>query len=459
MAFKAAHAVRNVLIAGFLLMLGANLPGHLSVDSIMQLYEGRMQVRETFAPAIYAMILRVFDEIIPGTGLYVVASGFLLFASLASLCNLRPGVSWFAVPVALAVVLSPALLVYQGIVWRDVLFANVAVAGFVCLAHAARHWEVRQARWFPLLGALVLLALAAIVRQNGLIVVALAALALGWVAWPSGWRAGLAWGGGGFLAVVILSQVLAFAAQPKSAGPDMAIGVGIRILQHYDIVGSVAHDRSLALSRIDAANSTSDDLIRAEAPKVYSPERVDFLDRAPALGANLWPLSNETVGAEWRDIIIHHPGAYLAHRWDAFRWVFFTPAIERCVPVHVGVDGPAVKLKALDLAPGVDSADRLLYSYSARFFATPVFSHLAYALTAIVVSVLLILRRENQDIVIVALLLSSLVFTASFFIISLACDYRYLYFLDLSAIAGLLYLTIDPSLVRARAQAGVGAHP
>jgi hypothetical protein len=37
-------------------------------------------------------------------------------------------------------------------------------------------------------------------------------------------------------------------------------------------------------------------------------------------------------------------------------------------------------------------------------------------------------------------------FAASFFIISIACDYRYLYFADLAALAGLLYAAVDPPL-------------
>jgi hypothetical protein len=42
------------------------------------------------------------------------------------------------------------------------------------------------------------------------------------------------------------------------------------------------------------------------------------------------------------------------------------------------------------------------------------------------------------------MLLASLAFTASFFVISIACDYRYLYALDLAALASLFYLALDP---------------
>lgn len=439
----AYRAVGLVLAGGFLLMLAANMPGQLSLDSVMQLYEGRFQVRETFAPAIYSLVLRIFDSIVPGTGLYLVASGLLLFGALAALRGLRPRVSWLAVPVALGLVLTPQLLAYQGIVWRDVMFANVSVAGFVCVAYAASRWERRAIRWAALAGALFLLALAAVVRQNGLIVVLVAAVALGWTA-RARWIGKAAYGVGFFLAAALLSQGLNGLAQPKSAGQDTAMDVGLRILQHYDIVAAAALDPTLPLSEIDEVRPADDDFIRAEAGKVYSPERVDFFDRSPELGKHLWPVPAEAMRAAWFDVILEHPDLYLRHRMAAFRWVFLTPEVGRCVPLHVGVEGPPEKIAALNLTPGADPADKAVYVYAQRFFQTPVYSHLTYAILAVAVAGLLMLRRDPADWVVAALMVAALGFAASFFMISLACDYRYLYFLDLAALAGLLYLAIDP---------------
>ena len=135
-------AFRAVLAAGLLVMLGANLPGHLSYDSVAQLYEGHFHLRETWGPALYAWILGLFDAVIPGTALYVTVSGLVLFASLASFSDLRPRTSWWAVPVAALVVLTPQLLVYQAIVWKDICFANTAIGGLVCLAHAVRSGRI-----------------------------------------------------------------------------------------------------------------------------------------------------------------------------------------------------------------------------------------------------------------------------------------------------------------------------
>ena len=57
---------------------------------------------------------------------------------------------------------------------------------------------------------------------------------------------------------------------------------------------------------------------------------------------------------------------------------------------------------------------------------------------ALVALCILLRRRRPEDIAVAGLLASAFVVTASFFVISIACDYRYLYFLDLAAIAGAL---------------------
>lgn len=442
---NASQVVRGILVFGLLFMLGANLPGHMSYDSLAQLSEGRSGVRETWGPATYARILGFFDEIVPGTGLYVVASAGLLFFSLSTLRRLRGSVSWWAVLVALAIVLSPQFLIFQGVVWKDVLFANLIVAGFVCCARAEVTWGRLGPRCLALAGAVLCFALGALVRQNGLIVLPFAALALGGLRFRDGWRSALAWGGGGLLTVLVAMQVLGAAMQLKTGAIEGGAGVGIRILQHYDLVGAVAHDPDYPLSEVGKASPAAAERIRAGVAN-YSPERVDTLDRDPALGAALWGLSKETVDAEWRELVFRNPGTYLAVRADVFRWVFLTPRLQACVPQFVGVSGPEPLVAKLKLHNAVDEADQSLSNYATYLYDTPAYSHLTYAVIALIVAGFLLWRRNGADLVVAGLQIGALVFTASFLMISIACDYRYLYFLDVSAMVGLFYLVLDPPL-------------
>jgi hypothetical protein len=60
---------------------------------------------------------------------------------------------------------------------------------------------------------------------------------------------------------------------------------------------------------------------------------------------------------------------------------------------------------------------------------------------ALLLLLLLARRGETTDIAIAGLLAGALLFTASFAIVSIACDYRYLVFLDLAAMTAALHVT------------------
>ena len=449
---SARNAYRIVILAGLILVLALNLPGHLSFDSIVAFYQGRTGVRQTWAPAIFPWILGRFDALLDGAGLYVAASAALLFFVLGALPRLRRRMTWLAPLLAAAAVATPQLLVYQGIVWRDVLFANLVVAAFVLLAFAVQGWRKRPAL-APALGALACLATAMLVRENGIVVVAVAAVALGLAARTTGWRSRLAWGLGGLVLVIALAFGLNLAVQPQQTVKKLRANAAARILEHADIVGAKAHDPSLALDAVARANPKAPGVIAEGARISYSPERIDGLDRNETLRKTLWRLPDAAVAEQWRTVLIEHPDAYFAHRADTFQYVFLTPQIDHCLPVHVGVEGPPNLIAELRMKPGAEARDRALADYARRFYATPVFSHLSYAVIALVVAGALLLRRDPADWAIIGLQVAALAFAATFFVIAVACDYRYLYPLDLAAIAGALYLALDPPLPARRQRA------
>jgi hypothetical protein len=446
-------AFRAVVAIGLLVMLGANLPGHLSYDSVAQLYEGHFHLRETWGPALYAWILGLFDAVVPGTALYVTVSGLLFFASLASLSDLRPKTSWLAAFVAALVLLTPQVLVYQAIVWKDVAFANTAIAGLVCLAHAERVWAKTARRWLFLTAALLLLGTASQVRQNGLIVALFAAIALGWIAsaalqvsWQRKWRRGLIWGLGGLVAVAVAGQGLTLLSIPPHSPPDPGVKTGLRIVQNYDLIAAVAMDPHYRLAIMATADPGDTAMIAERAPLEYSGRRVDFIDRDQALTDALWKVPDTAAGQQWWDLILKHPMLYLRVRWEDFRWLIAPPVIDWCLPIYVGVDAPDDKMGPLRLTHRYVQSDVELSNYSSWFLDTPVYSHVFYAALSLVLAGLFLWRRQRGDVVLAALQLAGVAFAASFFIISIACDYRYLYFTDLAALTGLVYAAVDPPL-------------
>ncbi|WP_374469842.1 hypothetical protein [Phenylobacterium sp.] len=447
--FQPADLTRLVLLAGYVLVLALNLPGHLSVDPILSLYEGRLHERITWGPPFHAWVLGAFDQLLTGTSLYVAATALLLFGGWIWLVRQQGRVSWLAVLGAAAVVATPNILIYQGIVWKDVFFANTATLGFICLVAAARTWSPGRRPPLIALGAAALLfAMASLVRQNGLVAWFPAAAAVAWAARERGWRAMAGWSLGWLVVVSLVAQTLSVSATPIKNRDDISISRGVRIVQHHDIAGFLARDPNLPLARIDRSNPVSDDTLRARAPQRWSPERVDYIGLDRTLARTFWRLPDDAVRAEWLGLIREHPLGYLQIRLADFGWVFATPVIDRCLPVHVGVAGPPGPMARLGLEPRHDARDIQLYNYVTWFMDTPVMSHVAYAVLALAVAGVLLLRRRPGDIPILALQVAALGFAASFLVISIACDYRYLYFLDVAALTGLFYLSLDLAVWR-----------
>ncbi len=440
--------LRLVLLGGFCLMLALNWPGHMSVDSVLALHEGRFGVRETWNPAIYGWLLGRLDSLRAGPDLAIVLAGLLLFGAWAALPSLRPRTTWLAPALALAALALPQVAIYPGIVWKDVLFAMVALAGFVGLAFGVRAGG-RATPWISLAVTAVLFAAAGLLRQNGLILAIPAAFALAWARSAHGWGRGFRDAGGWLAGVLVLTLVLSAVARPQGIGaPDDAGSRGVRLLQTYDLAAAAALQPGRATPRLDREAPGTGTYLRANAARLYSPERIDVLTADPGLARRLPDVSRATIQAEWLDLIVGDPALYLRARTQAFLTVLTTPNIMGCLPVHVGIEGPGKALQDLGIPQRANRRDGRLYNYATYFFDTPALSHLAFGGLALAAFLALMIRRDPADLIVAAFMLGALGFAASFFVISIACDYRYLYVLDLAGLTGLLYLAIDPNLRR-----------
>jgi hypothetical protein len=430
-----------VLAAGFAASVAINWPGHLSFDSVEQLWEGRIGFYNTWHPPVMAWLLGLFDAILPGAGLFVLFDAVLAFGTFFALLLLGRA-RWISAGLAALIVLLPQLLLYQGIVWKDVLFADAGVAAFVALAWVAEHWRGRGR--LAALAMFAFLALAALARQNGVLLLPFAAAAIGWIARHHGanWRHTLLWSMGSMAvaAMFVAASTLALNRQSKDdAGPSEQI----HVLALYDLAGAIAREPDLSLPILDDDDPGFGEVIRTRAAKLYTPLRNDPITDDPGVSKALDDGDTDALMDQWHDLMIHHLWLYLEVRTAAFVEVFATPDILQARPVFAGIEAPAPMLARLHMAYRRDARDLALTRYGNAFFGTVVWWHPAFAIAALASLVVLLRRRRPADIAMAALLASAFAFTASFFVISISCDYRYLYFLDLSALAALFYLSLD----------------
>ena len=159
----------------------------------------------------------------------------------------------------------------------------------------------------------------------------------------------------------------------------------------------------------------------------------------PAVLAALEASPPGAVARAWRGLVTSHTGLYLSVRADDFRAVLLPPDVRICHFAPVGIDGDPALARSLGLKNGIRPRDSALAAYAGRFFTTPVYSHLAWGLVALGLLAWLLVRRRGADLAVAGLLSGALLFTVTFVIISIACDYRYLLFLDLSALAAAVY--------------------
>ena len=165
---------RGLLLLGFAISLALNWPGQMSYDSVVQLLDGRSGRYDSWHPPVMAWLLGLFDALLPGTGLFLLFTALLLLCAWLLLLR-RARAGWGLVVVMALVFATPQLLLYQGTIWKDVLFANAGILAFAFLAGAAQDWPNALPRRLMLLFCALALCLAALARQNGFLLLPVAA--------------------------------------------------------------------------------------------------------------------------------------------------------------------------------------------------------------------------------------------------------------------------------------------
>jgi len=406
--------------------------GHASIDATQQIYEGQTGRSVSWNPPFMSALFAAFGASPQAgagisTAIFVAVVCILLWGAPALVAwqSRAEKVSIPAFLFALLLVFNPTVIVYAGIVWKDVLFG--AMAGFsIALGLLAIGSKSFAVRVLVSLMAAALIGLLPLVRQQGWvmapILLGLPVLAMFWMD-----RASLRLRGTGVLAVVlacVIANVVAntWAERLVKENGAGSMSQGFNSIYMFDLAGIEVYSREGPLVALGAPQVVLQELVES-----YDPQRIDFFDQSPTLSSFLGK-KHAVLGDLWRGAVIEHPGAYATHRKEVLGALFgFVPA-GSCLPVHLGIEGFEHQTTALRLAPGTDVIDARTFQITKPMFGLPIFRHWAYAAAFAGLALFSFAFRRSRTRV--ALLVASgsvLLFYGSFVPTAIACDFRYLF--------------------------------
>lgn len=434
------HGLLDLLLLVWLgCMLLLNLPGHLSLDSLVQIAEGQRGVFESWNPVFISIVFGQLTAWARNPGILVLISAITLILSVRAIVHSAGPVTRVAAAVVGVLLFMPVLLIYPAIVWKDVWFAHACLAAFALMCRIRSDDPMARSLVTRLL-ILSLLAFATLSRQTGILVSTVACV--GMAALLPLWRLRRDWmtvtanSSLNILILLILSSLLTGLSQSaveRRAGAP--VETGVLLLATYDIAGILHREPDSSLKRFEAAGVETAP-IRKAALETYRADRIDWLQ---------WPQSHAFVhmprGQVYRqllDLVWEHPTAYLGHRLEVYGWLLGLRQVDRCAPVYLGFEvGPLAQAAGIRQAPTTHAAG--LYSYARRFFDSPLFMPAAWAVVSI--AVLAIMLRRGWIMHPVAVMQAAgLAYLLSYAPVAIACDFRYTYFSTLSAHIGLIFV-------------------
>ena len=413
------------------LALWAGLPGQLSTDSIIQLYEGRTHQTISFNPALMAILLGVLDSLGNAPiGFVLLSQGLFSWAVWLAFGERTSRGRWWQFLLAAVLICNPVVLAYTGIVWKDVLFAHASIALFLLI----NRWYEQKSKpdILQICVVVVLMTIVIGVRQQGLLFALIAAVWLASFFEKTKLRV-LALTIPFVLGPWLLNKTLSDVVQkPFPDGVNVAT-VGLKILMQYDLVGISANGGTLPARAPSSSEGKALANITMQTPQ-YDRFRVDTL---VGPSSDYWALPIADTVKLWSGAISANFGLYAKHRMDHFSTLLGFEDMRKCLPVHSGISGPVQHslveqelTSFLGLQPGMNHSSEYVIRTVWELTKTPLLMHWAYALILLVIAVVLLIQKRY---VLLSLVGCCFTYLASYFVLGIACDFRYGYVLTASA--------------------------
>ena len=413
-----------------------HVPGHVSMDGSEQLYEAQTGESVSWSPPFMSALLRLWGGGAGATTLFVITCAVLTYAGLAlamtagrrhALPAAGTGRRWqpFAIAVLIA---NPLVFLYVGIVWKDVLLAALLATTSGLLLHAQGLPAARRRQWCVV--AMLLLVPLLLVRQQGMLLAPplLAVAAAGIAGSRTQGRATAWWLR--WLAVVAVYAVLCWVTalgvrQLVQGAGDKSTAVGFAAVQRYDLTGMLALGGSPATS---LPQGISSEAFMAAVKRSYGSDRIDIVLSDPEVQKGFLGLDGPSISNAWWSQLRERPAVFLAVKARQFAWLIGVHRLDKCLPLHIGVEGNAEYLEAVGIQAGADRFDQLLFDLGLWSRHLVLYRHWFYLgmLVVCVVHLGATLRRPHLAGA-QGMAVALLAFYGSYAATTIACDFRYLY--------------------------------
>jgi hypothetical protein len=421
---RAPFAAVVIAALGFGLTLVVFYPGVMTYDARYVYAAIAQGVVGDWQSPVMTLLWSWIDWITPPS-----ASMFLLIAASYWLAAALLGVF---VPL---LALTPPAFILVGVIWRDILFAALwLLAGaLVLIAADARTGQRITAQAV----ALVAMTFAYLLRQNALFA---APVLLAFVLWPSRFSLGRT-------LVLYVPAVIAL--------------YGLTQVVYYGVLHAVRQNPIHAILVFDLEGITYF-TGQNQFPVSWTPEQSAMLTSScydPGTWDGLWihepcPFVMDRLEKQehlfgtpalieaWKNAVLAHPLAYLAHRTD-FMWTFLT--------------GDNLVMWTRDL----DDPGRLAYPDNPAFVAlvstvdvlepTPLFRPGLWLLLCVAVCVAAWRRRDTPTgAYALAACGSAVLYILTFWLVGLSSDFRYAYWAVLAGLTGAIAAAVRPQMSEPR---------
>jgi len=408
-----------------------NAPGHITSDPIYQLKEGRTNNFLSIHPPFMSFMLGILDKIYPGYILFFLINISIFYFSIYLLLKDNFEYRKTTLMVLIAICLSPIILIYNGIVWKDILFANLALLGFSLLSRE------RMNIGLVLLTALTFAAIV-LVRQQGFLVVACGAFCFA-LREPGLKKTMRVFRFVGSLLLIFALSKLIFLMIIINGAKifDPTFRSGLTSVLLYDVSGIAYMQGPAILTEFAKAGVNISDYM-AIVIQSYSDSRIDFMQ----FGSTTYAVFDWNVlTAQWLHAVKEYPMSYLIHRLNVFSWLMGFQDHTQCLPLALGIDGPIAIISELRLERINYPYKSALWNYAKTFFHTPLYMPWFYALIGgIALHSLAKKFALPKERALFMLLVSAFMYVGSYFFFSIACDFRYTYLLVLASTITILIL-------------------